>query len=106
MDWGFDPQNAGQIGRGELTAEAMETVEDVVGRPEREITEVADAEDVLNRSRVRNVASVNGVVEPVVIDGRFPRPPDRPHGSRRVLLTALTLAGGRGLIGTLLPGGL
>lgn len=91
---------------GVLAAETVEDVEDVVCRPEREITELADAEDGLDRSRVRNVASVNGVVKSVVIHGRLGRPPDDPHGGRRVLLTALTLTGGRGLIGALLSGGL
>ena len=87
---------------GELAAEAVEDVEEVVGRAEREITDVIETEDVRDRSRVMNAATRNLFREPVVIKGRLGHSPDRPHGGRRVLLSALALAGGRGLIGALL----
>ena len=86
-----------------LAAEAVETVEDVVGRVKRWIPEVADAEGVLDRGRVRNAAGVNGPGEPVVIQGRVGDPPDYPHGSDRIRLPALALAGDRGWVGASLP---
>lgn len=87
-----------------LAAEAVETVEEVIGRVEREIPEVTDTEDVLDRGRVRNAAGVNGSGEPVVIQGHLGRPRNRSHGGRRVLLPALALTGGGGLLWALLPG--
>lgn len=79
-----------------LAAEAVETVEDVVGRVERGIAVVTDTEVMPDRSRVRTAAGVTGTAEPVVIQARLDRPAARPHGGRRVLLPALALAGGRG----------
>ena len=79
-------------------------MQEVVGRPEREVTDVIETEDVRDQSRVMGVATGNGYGEPVVIGGRLDRPPGRPHGGRRVLLPALAVTRGGRLTRALFPG--